>query len=69
LDFFFIYFDCVFFFTVKIKNNKIGKEKKFINVRLKGEKLNTVIEPNINGKQNITKNLLFNMEVKLISYN
>jgi len=69
LDFFFINLKFFFFFIVKIKNNKIEKKKKFINVRLKGEKLNTVIEPSKNGKQNITKNLLFNIEVKLISYN
>ena len=34
LDFFFLYLDCVFFLTSKIKNNKIENVKKFIIVKL-----------------------------------
>ena len=59
--------DCVFFLTIKIKNNKIENEKKFINVKLYGGKLSVVIAPNKKGAKNITKNLLLNKAVKLIS--
>ena len=66
-DFFFLYLDCVFLLTIKIKNNKIENEKKFINVKLYGGKLSVVIAPNKKGAKNITKNLLLNKAVKLIS--
>ena len=42
-------------------------EKKFINVKLYGEKLSVVIAPNTNGAKNAIKNLLLNKTVKLIS--
>ena len=60
MDFFFLYIDLVFFFFSKIKNNKIKNEKKFINVKLYGEKLSVVIPPNNRGARYIIKNLLFN---------
>ena len=65
--FFFLYFDCVLILIIKIKNNKIENEKKFINVKLYGGKLSVVIAPNKKGAKNITKNLLLNKAVKLIS--
>ena len=72
IRFFFLYFDCVFSLTVKIKNNKIENEKKLINVILNGAKLSTVNPPNKNGIKNITENLLFNkifkLKALLISY-
>ena len=51
--------------TTKIKNNKIENVKKFINVKLYGAKLNTVVMPSKKGAKNITNNLLFSKEVKL----
>ena len=65
MDFFFLYLDCVFFLTTKIKNNKIENEKKFINVKLYGEKPSVVNAPSKKGAKNITKNLLLSKEVKL----
>ena len=59
--------DCVFFLTIKIRNNKIENEKKFINVKLYGEKPSVVNAPSKNGAKNITKNLLLSKVVKLIS--
>ena len=53
--------DFVLFLTVKIKNNKIEKEKKLTNVKLKGENPSIVITPNRKGIKNITKNLLLNI--------
>ena len=64
MDFFFLYFDCVRFLTIEIKNNKIENEKKFTNVRLYGEKPSIVIAPNKKGAKYITKNLLFNKVFK-----
>ena len=64
-----MYLDCVFFLTTKIKNNKIENEKKFINVKLYGEKPSVVNAPSKKGAKNTTKNLLLNKEVKLISHN
>ena len=52
---------------IKIKNNKIENEKKFINVKLYGEKPSIVRAPNKNGAKNIIKNLLLNKVVKLRS--
>ena len=66
MDFFFLYLDCVFFLTTKIKNNKIENEKKFTNVKLYGEKPSVVIAPSKKGDKNITKNLLSSKVVKLI---
>jgi len=51
--------------TMKIKNNKIENEKKFINVKLYGEKPSVVNAPSKKGAKNITKNLLLSKEVKL----
>ena len=51
----------------KIINNKAENEKKFIKVRLYGEKLRTVIPPSKNGTKNIIKNLLLNRADNLIS--
>ena len=65
MDFFFLNFDCVLFLTIKIKSNKSENEKKFINDKLYGEKPNIVADPNTKGAKNITKNLLFNKDVKL----
>ena len=67
LDFFFLYLDCVLFLTVKIKNNKTENEKKFINVKLYGEKPNVVTAPRKKGKKNIIKNLLLSKFDKLKS--
>ena len=53
--------------TIKIKNNKIENEKKFINVKLYGEKPSIVKAPSKKGAKNITKNLLFNKADKLKS--
>jgi len=49
---------------IKIRNNKIGNEKKFTNVKLNGEKPNMVNPPSKKGARNITKNLLLSKEVK-----
>ena len=57
LDFFFIYFDWVFFFICKIKNNKKEKEKKFTNVKLYGAKPSIVIAPSKKGMKNMDKSL------------
>ena len=65
MDFFFLYLDCVRFLIVKIKNNKIGNVKKFINVKLYGVKPSIVIAPSKKGAKNITKNLLLNKIFKL----
>ena len=62
-----MYIDCVVFLTIKIKNNKIENEKKFINVKLYGEKPSVVIAPSKKGIKNITKNLLFNKAGKVKS--
>ena len=43
-------------------------EKKFINVKLYGEKPSVVIAPSKKGAKNKTKNLLLSKEVKLISH-
>ena len=51
--------------VTKIKNNKIENEKKFINVKLYGAKLSTVIAPSKKGPKNMTNNLLFNKALKL----
>ena len=56
-----------FFLTTKIKNNKIENEKKFINVKLYGEKPSVVNAPSKKGIKNITKNLLLSKVVKLTS--
>jgi len=53
------------FLIIKIKNNKIENEKKFINVKLYGEKPSIVKAPSKKGAKNITKNLLLSKEVKL----
>ena len=42
-------------------------EKKFINVKLYGEKPSVVNAPSKKGAKNRTKNLLLSKEVKLIS--
>ena len=60
-----MYLDCVFFLTIRIKNNKIENEKKFINVKLYGEKPSTVNAPNKKGAKNMAKNLLLSKAVKL----
>ena len=65
MEFFFLYLDCVFFLTIKINNNKIENEKKFINVKLYGEKPSIVKAPSKKGAKNITKNLLLSKVVKL----
>ena len=59
--------DKVFFLIIKIKNNKIENEKKFINVKLYGEKPSVVNAPSKKGIKNITKNLLFNKAGKVKS--
>ena len=56
-----------FFLTSKIKNNKIENVKKFINVKLYGEKPSIVKAPSKKGSKNITKNLLLSKVVKLKS--
>mgnify|MGYP000580778997 CR=1 FL=1 len=53
--------------VLTIKNNKIENEKKFINVKLYGEKPSIVTAPSKKGAKNITKNLLFNKAVKIKS--
>ena len=45
------------------------KEKKFIIVKLNGEKPRTVIAPSKKGAKKITKNLLLSKKVKLKSFN
>ena len=50
-----------------MRNNKIENEKKFINVKLYGEKPSVVNAPSKKGAKNITKNLLLSKAVKLIS--
>ena len=45
------------FFKTEIKNNKNEKVKKFIKVKLNGEKLNVVIAPSKKGPKNTTKYL------------
>jgi len=50
----------------KIKYNKIEKEKKFIKVKLNGEKPKTVTPPRIKGNKNITKNLFLSKLSKKI---
>ena len=57
--------DKVLFLIKKIKNKRIEKVKKFINVKLYGEKPNIVNTPSKNGAKKITKNLLFSKAVKL----
>tara|TARA_Y100000590_G_scaffold453397_1_gene598373 strand:+ start:1401 stop:1574 length:174 start_codon:yes stop_codon:yes gene_type:complete len=52
---------------MKIKNNKIENEKKFINVKLYGENPNIVNAPNKKGAKYITKNLLLSKLLKLKS--
>ena len=52
---------------MEIKNNKIENEKKFINVKLYGEKPSVANAPSKKGAKNITKNLLLNKVIKLIS--
>ena len=42
-------------------------EKKFINVKLYGEKPSVANAPSKKGAKNITKNLLLNKVIKLIS--
>ena len=51
----------------EIKNNKIENEKKFINVKLYGEKPSTIIAPSKKGAKNTVKNLLLSKPVKLKS--
>jgi hypothetical protein len=60
--------DFVFFLIKKIKYNKMGKEKKFISVKLYGAKPNIVITPKKNGAKYITKNLLLNNIFKFILF-
>ena len=48
-----------------MRNNKVENVKKFIIVKLYGEKPRVVIAPRKNGDKNITKNLLFNKVIKL----
>ena len=45
---------------MSIKNSNIENEKKFINVKLKGENPNTVIAPRRKGTKKTTLNLLLN---------
>ena len=52
---------------MEITNNKIENEKKFINVKLYGEKPSVANAPSKKGAKNITKNLLLNKVIKLIS--
>ena len=67
MEFFFLYLDCVFFLTIKINNNKIEYEKKFMNVKLYGGKPSTVTAPSKKGVKKITINLLLSKIVKLKS--
>ena len=46
-------------------NNKIENVKKFINVKLYGEKPSTVKAPSKKGTKNMTINLLLNKESNL----
>ena len=55
----------VFLLTTRMRYNKIENVKKFIIVKLYGEKLRVVKAPSKNGDKNITKNLLFNKAIKL----
>ena len=57
--------DCVLFLTSKIKNKKIENEKKFINVKLYGEKPSVVNAPSKKGAKYITNNLFSKKLVKL----
>ena len=57
----------VLFLTIEIKNNKSENEKKFIKVKLYGEKPKIVIAPSKKGNKNKIKNLLFNKVFKLKS--
>ena len=61
-----IFLSCelIIFFTEKIKNNKIEKEKKFIIEKLYGEKPNVVIAPNVKGAKKIKKNLFLSKTSK-----
>ena len=59
--------DFVLFLTFKIKNNKIGNVKKFINVKLYGAKPRIVTAPIKNGAKNTINNLLLSKAVKLKS--
>ena len=45
----------------------IENVKKLINVKFNGAKPSIVIDPSKNGAKKITKNLLFNKVIKLIS--
>ena len=65
MNFFFLYLDSVRFLIRKIKNNKIEKVRKLINVKLYGAKPSIVIAPSKKGAKNTTNNLLFNKVVKL----
>ena len=56
MDFFFLYLDCVRFLIIKIKNNKIGNVKKFINVKLYGVKPRIVTAPIKKGAKNTINN-------------
>ena len=56
--FFYKYFE-IFFLHKQLVKKKIGNKKKFINVKLKGWKENTVNEPRINGNRYNTIVLLF----------
>ena len=57
----------VLFLIKKIKNKRAENVKKFTNVKLYGGKPNIVNTPSMNGAKKITKNLLFNKVIKLIS--
>ena len=48
-----------------MRKKKVENVKKFIIVKLYGEKPRVVIAPRKNGDKNITKNLLFNKVIKL----
>ena len=61
-----MYIDFVFLLINKIKDNKTGKERKFISVKLYGAKPNTVITPKKKGAKYTTKNLLLNNVFKFI---
>ena len=52
--------ECVFSFIIKINDNIAEKTIKFINVKLYGGKLNTLIAPRKKGPKKTTKNLFFN---------
>ena len=67
MDFLLIYVVFVFFLTFEIKNSKIENVKKFINVKLYGEKPRIVIPPSKKGAKNTTNNLLLNIPIKLRS--